>query len=154
MADVHSRQRVSVCVIYWQYSTNRMLLKPSERMLRRRRNACKKLRAGWRKAGVMWVSHQKLWTRCTWTAQCRLYWRHWPAGWRPREATRFGTCCIVCLWSRFTDRLVGLVVKASASRAEDPWFESRLRRDFCGVESYQWLTNWRSFGYPARHLVL
>ena len=27
---------------------------------------------------------------------------------------------------------VGLVVKASASRAEDPRFESRLRRDFSG----------------------
>ena len=27
-------------------------------------------------------------------------------------------------------RLVGLLVKASASRAEDPGFESRLRRDF------------------------
>ena len=37
------------------------------------------------------------------------------------------------------NRLVGLVVKASASRAEDPGFESRLRRDFSGVESYQWL---------------
>ena len=35
------------------------------------------------------------------------------------------------------DRLVGLVVKASASRAEDPGFESHLRRDFFGVESYQ-----------------
>ena len=35
------------------------------------------------------------------------------------------------------DRLVGLVVKASASRAEDPEFESRLRRDFFGVESCQ-----------------
>ena len=34
-------------------------------------------------------------------------------------------------------RLVGLVVKASASRAGDPGFESRLRRDFFGVESYQ-----------------
>ena len=34
-------------------------------------------------------------------------------------------------------RLVGLVVKASASRAEDPGFESRLRRHFSGVESYQ-----------------
>ena len=34
-------------------------------------------------------------------------------------------------------RLIGLVVKASASRAEDPGFESLLRRDFCGVESYQ-----------------
>ena len=30
------------------------------------------------------------------------------------------------------DRIVGLVVKASASRAEDPGFESRLRRDFSG----------------------
>ena len=36
-----------------------------------------------------------------------------------------------------TDRLVGLVVKAYASRAEGPEFESRLRRDFFGVESYQ-----------------
>ena len=35
--------------------------------------------------------------------------------------------------------LVGLVVKASASRAEGPGFESRLRRDFYGVESFQWL---------------
>ena len=34
-------------------------------------------------------------------------------------------------------RLVGLVVKASASRAGGPGFESRLRRDFFGVESYQ-----------------
>ena len=34
-------------------------------------------------------------------------------------------------------RLVGLVVKASAWRAEDPGFESRLRRDFFGVESYR-----------------
>ena len=33
--------------------------------------------------------------------------------------------------------LVGLVVKASASRAEDPGFESRLRRDFSGVGFYQ-----------------
>ena len=30
------------------------------------------------------------------------------------------------------DRLAGLVVKASASRAEGPGFESRLRRDFSG----------------------
>ena len=34
-------------------------------------------------------------------------------------------------------RLVGLGVKASPSRAEDPGFYSRLRRDFSGVESYQ-----------------
>ena len=39
--------------------------------------------------------------------------------------------------SPFINRLVGLVVKASASRAEDPGFESRLRQDFFGVESYQ-----------------
>ena len=30
------------------------------------------------------------------------------------------------------DRIVGLVFKASASRAEDPGFESRLRWDFSG----------------------
>ena len=36
---------------------------------------------------------------------------------------------------RSRHRLVGLVVKASASRAEDPGFESRLRQDFLGVES-------------------
>ena len=35
------------------------------------------------------------------------------------------------------DRLVGLVVKACASRAEDPGFKSHLRRDFSGSESYQ-----------------
>ena len=35
------------------------------------------------------------------------------------------------------DRLVVLAVKASASRAKDPGFESRLHRDFFGVESYQ-----------------
>ena len=44
--------------------------------------------------------------------------------------------------------------KASASRAEGPGFESHLRRDFFGVESYQWLKNWHSSGYPARRLVL
>ena len=49
------------------------------------------------------------------------------------------------------DHLVGLVVKAPASRAEEPGFESRLRRDFSGVESLQ---NWHSSGYPARRLVL
>ena len=30
------------------------------------------------------------------------------------------------------NHLVGLVVKASASKAKDPGFESRLRRDFSG----------------------
>ena len=36
-----------------------------------------------------------------------------------------------------SNHLVGLVVKASASRAEGHGFESRLRMDFFGVESYQ-----------------
>ena len=45
-------------------------------------------------------------------------------------------------------------VKVSASRVEDPWFESRLRQEFFGVESYQWLKNWHSNGYPAKRLVL
>ena len=39
------------------------------------------------------------------------------------------------LWK--IDRLVGLVVKASASRAEGLELKSRLRRDFFGAESYQ-----------------
>ena len=34
--------------------------------------------------------------------------------------------------NRSGDRPLGLEVKASASRAEDPGFESRLRRDFSG----------------------
>ena len=56
--------------------------------------------------------------------------------------------------SSYIDHLDGLVVKESASRAEDPKFESRLRRDFFGVESYQRLQNWHSSGYPVRRLVL
>ena len=44
--------------------------------------------------------------------------------------------------------------KAFASRAEGPGFESRLRRDFFGVESYLWLKHLHSSGYPARRLAL
>ena len=44
--------------------------------------------------------------------------------------------------------------KASAPRAEDPGFESRLCRDFFGVESYQWLKSWHSSAYPAGRLAL
>ena len=36
-------------------------------------------------------------------------------------------------WPYNADRLAGQVVKASASTAEAPGFESRLRRDFSGV---------------------
>ena len=39
---------------------------------------------------------------------------------------------LVCAYS-----LIGLVVKVSASRAEDPGFERHLCQDFSGVESYQ-----------------
>ena len=39
---------------------------------------------------------------------------------------------ILLLITRPTDWPVGLVVKASTSRAEDPGFEFRLRRDFSG----------------------
>ena len=38
----------------------------------------------------------------------------------------------VMLGLGYKHRLVGLVVKASASGVEDPGFESRLRRDFSG----------------------
>ena len=41
-----------------------------------------------------------------------------------------GGCIHTVIWSPRPYRLVGLVVKASASRAEDPRFVSRLRRHF------------------------
>ena len=63
--------------------------------------------------------------------------RSFPAAWLNHASDLLKT-----LYWRFcqtlgVDRIVGLVVKAPASRAEDPGFESRLRRDFFGVESYQ-----------------
>ena len=46
--------------------------------------------------------------------------------------------------------LVGLVVKASASRAEDPEFDSlSRRRDLFRVESCHGLKNWHSLGHNA-----
>ena len=54
-----------------------------------------------------------------------------------------------------SNRLVVLMVKASASGVEGPEFDSRWRRgDFFRVESYQRLKNWHSSGYPARRLAL
>ena len=51
------------------------------------------------------------------------------------------------------DCLVGLVVKAFTSRAEDLGFKSRFRSgDFSGL-SHAGDRNWRSSGYPARRLV-
>ena len=52
------------------------------------------------------------------------------------------------------NRLTGLVIKVSVLRAEDPGFKSCLHRDFFRVESYQWLENWHSMGYPARRGVI
>ena len=48
-------------------------------------------------------------------------------------------CVQICtlLRSSHLYRLTGLVVKASASRAEDPGSESRLHQDFFRVKSYQ-----------------
>ena len=51
-------------------------------------------------------------------------------------------------------RLVGLVVKVPASRAEGPGFESRLRLDFSGSSHTSDLKKWHSDGYPARRLAL
>ena len=55
--------------------------------------------------------------------------------------SRSGTFC--------RHHLVSLVVKASMSRGEDPRFESYLRWDFSGVESYLWLKNWHSSTLPG-----
>ena len=44
-----------------------------------------------------------------------------------------GACSLKrCDGLRASDRLASLAVRASASGAEDPGFESRLRRDFSG----------------------
>ena len=40
---------------------------------------------------------------------------------------------LILMWQ---DRLVGLVVKASTSRVEDPRFKSGLRRDFLGSSHF------------------
>ena len=53
------------------------------------------------------------------------------------NCTGYFHCYLLCWRVCAGNRLVGLVVKASASRAEDPGFESRLPLDFFGVESYQ-----------------
>ena len=56
----------------------------------------------------------------------------------PHVGQDLGNCLDLCPSSlSLSHRLVGLVVKASTSTAEDPGFESRLHRDFSGVESYQ-----------------
>ena len=52
------------------------------------------------------------------------------------------------------DHLVGLVVKAFASRAEDPGFESHLRQDFSRSSHTSDFKNWHSSGYPDRRLAI
>ena len=47
------------------------------------------------------------------------------------------TCSFQVLISLVHNHLVGLVVKVSASIAEDPGFKSRLRQDFFRVKSYR-----------------
>ena len=67
------------------------------------------------------------------------------------------TCCLTCVSSvRDLDtlHLGGRVVKASASRVEDPGFEFCLRRDFSGSSYTRELNIWNSSGYPARRLAI
>ena len=64
---------------------------------------------------------------------------------------------MIAVWSLgnppFRHCLVGLVVKMSAWRVEDPEFGSHFcRGDFSG--SYHWLNDWHSSDYPARQLAL
>ena len=47
------------------------------------------------------------------------------------------SCTGLVFFPFVSDGLTGLVVKASASRAEDLGFESRLSRDFFGIKSNQ-----------------
>ena len=79
----------------------------------------------------------------------RLAWQGQCWDWLARcQCTVTGWDCLMCKTSLSAwQRVFPLCLrpprwpsgKASASRAEDPGFESRLRRDFFGVESYQWL---------------
>ena len=62
--------------------------------------------------------------------------------------------CVTHVVFTAADRLVGLVVKASASRAQDPGFESRLRRDFAGSSHTSDLKIDTPSGYLARRLAL
>ena len=50
--------------------------------------------------------------------------------------------------------LVGLVVKASALRAEDPGFESACHGIFLGRVTPVTEKNWHPSGYPARRLAI
>ena len=101
-----------------------------------------------------WVEYQ------VWSATSIWVWQHVQLSEQIRLWDRLGSCRDVsqptnicsCLSPTRPPRWPS--GKASASRAEDPGFESRLRRDFFVVESYQWLKNRHSSSYPARRLAL
>ena len=61
-----------------------------------------------------------------------------PTKWQHRvTASGGGVGLFVCLFANTASPPRWPSGKASASRAEDPGFESRSRQDFFGVESYQ-----------------
>ena len=63
-------------------------------------------------------------------------------------------CCLIQPQCSHTEhRLVGLVVRAPTSRAEDPRFDSSLRRDLSGSNQAS-DKNWHSSFYPASRLAL
>ena len=54
-----------------------------------------------------------------------------------QQSQEFDWLAVCCICFLHQGHLVGLAVKASASRAEGPGFKSHLRQDFFRVESYQ-----------------
>ena len=103
----------------------------------------------------------KTW-RVSWVAVLRMLWWHWCSdlksmmhtncverwGWVVELSVKHDS--VISFLSCFLYRLVGLVVIALASRAEDPGFDSVMRWDFSGLShNYWWLKNWNSSGYPA-----
>ena len=81
------------------------------------------------------------WVIFSLTSSLIKFTNNFQAYFQAENIARLWFVCLVCTyinvkpWQKH--RLVGLVVKVSASRAEGPGFESCLRRDFFGVESYQ-----------------
>ena len=59
-----------------------------------------------------------------------------------------------CLLSSLLIHLVGLVVRRPPRERKVPGSNPACVRIFFGVESYLWLKNWYSSGYPARRLAL
>ena len=60
----------------------------------------------------------------------------------------------VCIASSpYLYRLIGLVVRCPPRERMIPGSNPACAGIFFGVESYQWLKNWHSSGYPARRLA-